>query len=61
MSEPSIRDYADIYRLGQSDERYRVIKLLEGLIDTRPTETVGTWRGYSLERVIEIIKEIPND
>lgn len=37
-------------------ERERIIKLLEGLIDTRPDESNGGWRGYSLERIIEAIK-----
>ena len=42
--------------LGAAVERDHIIKLLEGLINTRPTETAPGWRGYSLERVIALIK-----
>jgi hypothetical protein len=37
-------------------ERNRIIKLLEGLINTRPTESHYGWKGYSIERVIEMIE-----
>jgi len=46
---------------GIEQERERVIELLEVLKETRPTETAGAWRGYSLERVIQIIKGETND
>lgn len=40
----------------RAKEQDRIIELLEALIDTRPTEVNGGWRGYSLERVINLVK-----
>ena len=41
---------------GRDTENERIIKLLEALKDTRPTEETIAWGGYSIERMIELIK-----
>ena len=52
----AINSFNSGVQTGITQERERIIKLLEGLIDTRPDESNGGWRGYSLERIIEAIK-----
>jgi hypothetical protein len=44
------------YDKGVNAERERIINLLQGLIETRPSESSPGWRGYSLERVMELVK-----
>ena len=41
---------------GAEQERDRIIKMLEALMQTRPTEETIRWGGFSIERVIELIK-----
>jgi hypothetical protein len=33
MSEPTVKDYSEIYRLGQSDERERIVKALQKMLN----------------------------
>ncbi len=41
MSEPTVKDYSEIYRLGQADERRRIIELLEDLAEK--SENAEDW------------------
>jgi len=50
--------YANV---GRIQERERIIKLLEGLIETRPEDWEDAYRGYSFERLIELIKGETNE
>jgi hypothetical protein len=53
-------DAKDLWLLGiergKQDERERIIKMLEALMQTRPTEETIRWGGFSIERLIELIK-----
>lgn len=49
-------DFESSLAIAAQQERERIIKLLKGLIETRPDESNGGWRGYSIERIIEIIE-----
>lgn len=44
------------YDKGVKAERERIITLMQALKETRPTESSGGWYGYSIERVIQLIK-----
>jgi len=41
---------------GQQAERERIIKLLIGLIETRPSDWEAPFKGYSMEHIIALIK-----
>jgi len=58
MSEPTVKDYSEIYRLGQADERRRIIELLEDFMnnaDIEPEQAHGIWQ------VLPLIKGESND
>ena len=42
--------------IGAKHEKERIIKLLDALKETRPTETNTNYWGYSFERIIALIK-----
>ena len=44
------------WKVGKAHERDRIIGLLNGLFETRPMDWEDPYRGYSIERLIEIIK-----
>jgi hypothetical protein len=49
-------EYTKGFKAGLAWEQERTIKLLEGLFDTRPQDWEDPYRGYSIERLIELIK-----
>lgn len=46
----------DSYWNGREEEQDRIIQLLQSLMQTRPEDWEDSYRGYSFERLIALIK-----